>query len=313
MPIGVEVIEASPAESPIGLSTDSPAESLVRVAAGDFRSAPFSDDANQPVVAGPAAPAPTPAAPTPVPPPPPVAPAPEPLDERLLAAVRRDPADLAAQLDYHLALLAAGRPVPDAAVAAGLGGEDRDVLAAVLDGLTNFRSVVAADPDGPVSEKVRPIADLADRLAGQADLRLPAAALCSRVDGFGRYDPLAEAPSADAGASGTPRLRAGIEHPAVLYCEVDGFTSVLGDDRRWHTRLTWDAALYSDAGLKVWGGPTAEVADESRNRRRDFFVARLIRLPATLPVGDYSLKVTIVDPQADRLAERTLPLTIAAE
>lgn len=229
---------------------------------------------------------------------PPAVPPAESLDVKLLRTVRSDPTDLSNQLSYQLALFAEGKPVPDLAAAASLPAEDRSTLLAVLDGLSNFRAA-AANPAAMPADKVRPLTDMADRLRERSDLSVPTAVLCSKVDGFGRYDPI-----------DPPVFRGPAEHPVVLYCEVDHFTSKLAAGGQWAVKLTWDTALYDESGRKVWTGKATEVDDESRNRRRDFFAAKVLRLPGSLAAGRYLLKVTIVDRQAERVAERSVPLQI---
>ena len=83
----------------------------------------------------------------------------------------------------------------------------------------------------------------------------------------------------------------------------------------WETTLSQDAVLYLDAGeqsLQVWSDKTPEIRDQSRNRRRDFFLGKIIDLPANLAIGRYVLKVTIVDKQANRIAEGSLPVQVVA-
>ena len=230
---------------------------------------------------------------------PPVAPVVEPLEARLLKAARAQPSDLANQLDYQLVLLAAGKPSPDLAAAALLPSDDRSLLLAVLDGLGNFKAANRSGQSPLPRDKVRPLTEMADRLSSAVDLNVPTAVLCSKVDSFGRYEPIDPA-----------AFKVAAEHPVVLYCEVDHFASKLDAQGQWRTRLTWDAALFDESGKKVWTGKTTEVDDLSRNRRRDFFAAKVIRLPATLGVGRYLLKATMVDRQAERVAEKTIPLQI---
>jgi len=47
-------------------------------------------------------------------------------------------------------------------------------------------------------------------------------------------------------------------------------------------------------------------------RRQDFFIVRRVTLPKTLTPGRYLLKVTLVDEQASRVAESTLPILFVA-
>jgi hypothetical protein len=73
--------------------------------------------------------------------------------------------------------------------------------------------------------------------------------------------------------------------------------------------------LYTDDahGLAVWRQPQVQIVDQSRNRRRDFFVVQVIRLPGRLNVGKYRLKVTVDDVHSNTRAEMSLPIQIVAE
>lgn len=225
-------------------------------------------------------------------------------ERRVLEAAKDRPNEVAPQLNYQLLEFIKGQSVPDMRAMAALSSEDRDVLVGLLDALTNFRSGVRADNNLLQSRKIRPLLNLADRLRAQADLSLPTLTLCRRVEGFGVYDPIEPL-----------RFMAGKEHPAIIYCEVANFSSQQSDKKMWSTKISEEEVLYTESGLPVWPArPTPRtIADQSRNRRHDFFIVKLIRLPATLSVGRYLLKVTIVDQLSNRMAEGTIPIDIVAE
>ena len=125
------------------------------------------------------------------------------------------------------------------------------------------------------------------------------------MTGFGVYDPIQPA-----------RFIAGKENKVILYCEVENFSSQYNGDKQWETRLSQDVVLYTEQnGLEVWRDKTAnkQVVDQSRNRRHDFFLAKVIDLPANLTIGRYLLKVSIVDDQVKRVAENTIPIEIVAQ
>lgn len=216
--------------------------------------------------------------------------------------VKDYPNDIAAQLDYQLLLFLEDEQVPELATLASLPEEDRELVTAVLDGLSNFRNGIRADNNMLLSRKVQPMLQMADRLRAQADLYIPAIALCTKVDGFGSYkviDP--------------PRFIAGSEHPAIVYCEIANFASQLNDQKLWETRLVQEAVLYTETGLPVWHDASKTITDVCRNRRHDFFMVKLVKFPATLTIGRYLLKVTVVDQQASRVAEATVPIQIVAQ
>ncbi|GIW76513.1 MAG: hypothetical protein KatS3mg104_1576 [Phycisphaerae bacterium] len=64
-------------------------------------------------------------------------------------------------------------------------------------------------------------------------------------------------------------------------------------------KLVWNRNWFCTpkAGFRS-GKKTTPTTDLCRNRRRDFFIARIITLPANLTLGRYVLKVSITDPQS---------------
>src|SRR5439155_19397493 len=225
-------------------------------------------------------------------------------DERLAKRVKDYPRDISAQLEYQLWLFLRERSVPQLATISSLPSEDGGLLAALMDGLTNFRNGVRADNNMLLSKKIRPLIDLADRLRTQADLGIPRALLCSKVMGFGQYEAI------------EPRFIANKDAEAILYCEVENFSSQLGEQQHWTSELKLESVLYSEGSpqvLKVWADKSETVKDSSRNRRHDFFLRKRITLPKTLSLGRYLLKVSITDVQANRIAETTLPIEVVAQ
>jgi hypothetical protein len=225
------------------------------------------------------------------------------LEARLAKNLQGSPTDLWAHLDWQLLQFIRDEQVPQLDVMSSLPLEDREVISTIMDGLTNFRSSLRADNNMLLSKKIKPLLELADRLRSQADLNIPALALCKSVEGFGMYEPMEPA-----------RFAAGSTHEAILYCEVENFACVLqADKQRWETRLSQEATLYTESGMPVWVDKSGQIVDSSRNRRHDFFLVKRIKLPATLTIGRYLLKVTVEDQQAKRLAEQTVPVEIVAQ
>lgn len=231
-----------------------------------------------------------------------VPPASDALVQKLTAKLKDYPTDVTAHLEYQLLQFLRDESVPDLQAVAPLPTEDRELLAALLDGLSNFRNCLRAEGNLLQSKKVAPLLEMADRLRAQGELSIPTAALCREVKQFGVYDPMESA-----------QFTAGKPSEAILYCEIANFSSQLNDKKQYETRLKHEGVLYSDTGQAVWPDKTDTMVDVSRNRRHDFFIAEKLRLPATLPVGRYLLKVTVTDLQANRVAEATVPLQIVAQ
>ncbi len=175
---------------------------------------------------------------------------------------------------------------------------DRKITLAVDSAIQEFRQQM---DQGNTGAAVDPLITLADRVRSIAVLRLPVATLCSKVDGFGVYEPL------------EARLRANRETSVVLYCELTGFHSRQGDRAMWETRVSQDVVLLDEKSQEIWKDSAPAVVDQCRNLRRDFYVARILRFPATVAPGQYSLKIMMTDQLSHELVESTLPVEFLAE
>lgn len=224
------------------------------------------------------------------------------LSLRAQTRVKESPRDVWFQTENQLLHLIRDEPTPEMTSLANLPQEDRELVTAVVDGLTNFRNAMRQDSNMLLSAKIRPLIEMAERLKTQAELTIPTMALCTKVDRFGTYEPI-----------DPPRFPAERENPLIVYCEVANFMSSLGAAQMWQVQLQWDMTLYTEQAIPVWSEKTQVVEDGSRTRRHDFFVRKVVTLPKTLPIGRYLLKVTIVDKQSNHVAEATAPLVIAAQ
>ncbi|MGF1632621.1 MAG: hypothetical protein ACFCVE_02125 [Phycisphaerae bacterium] len=224
------------------------------------------------------------------------------LADQIAARIETDPNDIAAHLDWQLLQLARGQSVPDLKRLSQLPAEDRQIVSTIVDGLANLRRDVAADRNLLMSDKIQPVTDMAQRLLDQSVMTVPTIKLCRRVDGFAAYQPFDPA-----------RFRQGRTHDVIVYCELDNFTSSLSPESLWETKLTKQLVLYSENGVKVWSDERETVTDQTRKKRRDFFFAKMIRLPESLTTGRYTLKVTVVDENANQVAESSVGLEIVSE
>jgi hypothetical protein len=223
---------------------------------------------------------------------------------KLRKLVQDYPRDLGDQLDYQLLRLVRDEPTPDLSTVNQLSSEDRDLLLALMDGLTNFRAAARGDGNLMLNRKIEPLVEMADRLRSQGQLAIPTVAFCTQVDSFGVYRPMASS-----------RFFAGRENDLIVYNEAANFTSVQGNDTIWRTRLKQEMVLYTDTGLAVWPEKSngATFLDQSRHRRHDFFISRLIRLPSSLAAGNYVLKIILTDEESNRVVEASAPLEIVSD
>ncbi len=225
---------------------------------------------------------------------------PEPLEARVAKQVRDYPQDLPAQIDYQLVQLLMGRRVPEMAAISGLPGEDRELVAALMDAMANLRTTAAND--SVRSKRVQPLIELADRLRSQGSFRISTLVLCHGMRGYGDYEPL---PSTS--------LVAGREHGVVIYCELENFSSRLNDKKQWETSLTQQSVIYNETGQRVATlGKPCHSTDTCRNRRRDFALGSVATIPKILAPGRYFLKVTITDEQSNQVAEASVGIQLVA-
>jgi len=225
-------------------------------------------------------------------------------EQKILQRVQDYPNDMEAQLNYELLEYLQNRQVPDMATMAALQPEDHEILSDLMDGLSNFRNNVRSDNNMLLAEKIAPLVEMTDRLKEQAELTLPTVALCTSVSSFGVYTPVTDA-----------KFQAGRANPVIVYCEVQNFASRLNTQGLWETKLTMETVLYTEDGEPVWpDNPQAEPVDDTcRERRHDFFIRRMITLPANLSIQRYLLKISVTDEEVNRIAEATTPVNMVAD
>jgi len=176
--------------------------------------------------------------------------------------------------------------------------------------LADARDRILAQP-GAANES---LAKTLARLAPPAALKIGRAVLCTRVQGFGRYDPF----NTDTFVAGKP-IR------AIVYIELDGFMSrparagdpvdsALSLSDQVSVELSQAITLFHDpSGLQAKFIPPKTVVDTTRNKRRDFYLIQQIELPATLTICKYDLKITVKDMTSSSEAEAVLPVKVVAD
>ena len=145
-----------------------------------------------------------------------------------------------------------------------------------------------------------------EQLDAWAGLTITKAALCTRVDGYGRYETF---PSY--------RFIAGRAQDVIVYVELERFTQreLTGPDgqARYQTKLSQRLELYHAVDdLNAWNRRAETVSDETRNRLRDYYLTNMVTLPANLGVGRYHLKIVTRDLIGERVAETIIPIEIVA-
>ncbi|MFM7051668.1 MAG: hypothetical protein ACKOYN_05990 [Planctomycetota bacterium] len=183
-----------------------------------------------------------------------------------------------------------------------------DLLPAERERVTKARAAFAAlgkalrDGRGEVDRAT--VEQLAAALSGGPRLAIPKVELCTRVEGFGRFDAIA-----------MKRFPARRNTRFIAYTELEGFTSAL-EQGRFTTRLATRIAIEAQSdGTEVWNRSPewTAVVDASDVRRSDFFVGEIVPLSESLSVGGYLLKVTVRDEGTGATATSSIPFQIVAD
>jgi|GEM_PF-2716987 len=229
-------------------------------------------------------------------------PAPEPGLDSLIAVLKKkveaNPSQL--HLATALALLesADSNKSAEAVLPANIAPADQKIVSELVAAVTSINASAAGTPT--MAERTAPLSRAAANLATDADLKLPKLALASRVDSFGVYTPV------------EPRFENGRRHTVIIYCEVANFAAKKLDDGLYQTRLTQQDTLITDDGLLVWRPNPEEVEDRSMNQRRDFYLVKKLTLPDTLAIGKYTLRMSVTDKHANKVAMVSIPIEIVA-
>ncbi|MFN0011487.1 MAG: hypothetical protein ACKVS8_07565 [Phycisphaerales bacterium] len=185
---------------------------------------------------------------------------------------------------------------------ARLSPEQQPTFAIVRD-LYSKLPAAASDPAALASL----LREQADGLQPGNGITIGAAALCRRVEGFGRYIAL-----------DSTTIVAGRAQPVIVYVEPQHFGHRTVDapdgEQRWAVELAQELQLYHDAdGMLAWMDREQTISETSRRQRRDFYLVRRIDLPATLSIGAYRLKVVVRDRVSGSVAESIIPIQVVAD
>jgi len=197
---------------------------------------------------------------------------------------------------------------PDSPVGQKLSPSERNSVQAVANLLG---SLLASDANTP-TQRTQILDRLQQQIAQNLGVTIPKAVLCTRVQGFGKYQPF-----------GSTNFLAGQSIRALVYVEVDHFkhkpmnnTKIGGfaTQDRWSVEISQELQLLHKAeGRLAWRRPAEKVIETSRNKQRDFYLLTEIELPPTLSIGSYQLKVIVHDDVGDSRAEVSIPIGIVAD
>ena len=179
--------------------------------------------------------------------------------------------------------------------------EQQDLATGFINAWIQIQEAHMGDLTGAANAATNEVARLQLALEQLSDLTIPTVKICSAVHGYGQYQEI-----------DPPRFAAGLPSEFVLYSEVEHFTSDLRDDGLYYTAFDMTTTILNDAGDTIDEFLDRDIIDRCHNRRRDCFIPRLIRLPATLSPGQYVAKISIVDTLGQKVAENRATFELGA-
>jgi hypothetical protein len=174
--------------------------------------------------------------------------------------------------------------------------------ARLIEGMIDLVLALRDNPDASQLEQARNRLDrLQSTIREVSDLTIPTLALCTRVEGFGRYDELENA-----------EFAAGARNEFVAYCELRNFASRQEPTGEYRSEFSLRLEVRNRLGDLVHQFASEDIVDRCRSPRTDCFIAPLVRLPAGLAAGEYVVKVTLIDKIGQKVAQQRRSLRIVA-
>jgi len=217
------------------------------------------------------------------------------------ALAAENPDNLDMQLQSRMLLVAAGKDESALQPIAGLTDVENQQIASHLRMMMAIRDRKRDAPDpAEAVKRLSALEMLQQELMRYADLQIPVMKLCRAVDGFGVYDEITRR-----------SFVAGKTHTMIVYCELRNFAAVRDETGMYRTKLDVKLMLHDVAGDVAYAPREIKGhQDVSANRRRDFYITRILSLPATLSSGEYTLKATITDPVANKVQTKSVKISL---
>lgn len=230
---------------------------------------------------------------------------PVPLDDRLrqfasdLRGNGKDPPapSLKQQVLVRLVELLAGESSADAKKLTGVDETENRFWTSLFQAVdSSLDTATIPRKEARAARAIDRLEDATAALRESADLVISTPLLCEEVTAFGNY---VEYPKYE--------FRAG--QGMVVYFEVRNFASTEGKDG-YRTRMRATLELTDAQGVRRHRSQHDYKDDVSRSRRHDFFCVIGFRLPADLPAGEYSLRISANDKTTDKIAEKQTRLVV---
>jgi len=217
----------------------------------------------------------------------------------LEATVGRQPNDLEQQLRLRMLYAVLGDEDKALAATPGMSGDSAEMVRGLVRPMIEICKDANRDPAACATRQLAAVEELRQFLRTRADLTIPRLLLCRSVDGFDRFD-----------AIDPPRVPARAPVTCQLYVEIDNFTSQRTPANEYRTSISMRTSLLSKSGRELWSTVDDKIDDIARQPRRDFFVAKEVSFPDTLPAGDYIIKVDVEDKLGGKVSTRSLGLKV---
>ncbi len=189
----------------------------------------------------------------------------------------------------------------------GLTDREREIFGKFQYFFANLGHELANNSDSDEAV-VAGLTELLASLSTEPQLELHSPMLCTSVSGFGAYKAFGK------NTGGRYSFLAQTRQQAVVYIEVDNFTSELNENSKWVTKLSQQLVIYNDKdGIPVWRQPWKPVVDVSENKRNDFFVVQVITLTEKLGLGRFQLKISLRDELSKAESEIAIDLEMVAD
>jgi len=210
------------------------------------------------------------------------------------------PQSPAQQATLRMLYLAAGRRDDALRPAAGPATADQEFWNEELFGLvTALDEKHLPDASQRAAEATKHLGYAVAKLGQSAPLVVRNLAFCTEVLSYGIYKPFAKY-----------EFKPGQE--TVLYAEVENFISQ-PTDRGYHTALRSRYEVLDSRGVRVAEQQYAATEEWCKNPRRDYFVRYFLYMPGRVSSGNYTLQLTIEDTLGNKVAQSSIPFTIAGE
>ncbi len=225
------------------------------------------------------------------------------LEER----IKQRPADSSTLIKLKLLRVLLGKSREDITQYKKQNGPEADKLSADLAKLISIFENSTLSTAEQANQALDVMSQIQEILKKEADLKIVDLKLCSEVLSFGTYKLLP-----------ANYFIVGRKLPVIVYIELENFTSRFNSKKRlYETLLSMTIEIIkedeSGGGYICWRHHDENIKDISRKRRRDFYIARLITLPAHLPAGKLTLKVTIEDHYGNKVTQKAIDFSMQSK